>query len=130
MRMSLRNGVIQLAEGKPLAFRGARAVHLECTEGRVWLTVAGQAGDFLLGKGERLRIESNGLALVEGFPAGSIRLVSVTPWPIRWANRWHRRFDPFGILPGLARAGYRATGLTSNRNICRPGISQVGGGQA
>jgi DUF2917 family protein len=86
MWMSLRNGVIQLAEGKPLAFRGARGVELECTDGRVWLTVEGQAGDFLLARGERLRIDSNGLALVEGLPGGAIRLLSAAPWPVRWAN--------------------------------------------
>ncbi|MBI3525439.1 MAG: DUF2917 domain-containing protein [Betaproteobacteria bacterium] len=83
MRLSLKNGVIQLAEGRLLTFRGARNIHLECTAGMVWLTVEGQAGDFLLTKGERLRIESNGLALVEGSPAGSIRLVSGAPWLIR-----------------------------------------------
>ena len=94
MRMSLRNGVIQVTEGKPMAFRDARDVHLECTEGIVWLTVEGQAGDFLLAKGERLRIESDGLALVEGSPSGAIRLIGAAPWPIRWANRFNRRFGP------------------------------------
>lgn len=76
MRISLRNEVVQLAEGKPLAFRGAHGIYLECTEGMVWLTIEGQLGDFLLAKGERLRIESNSLALVEGLPSGAIRLVS------------------------------------------------------
>lgn len=128
MRMSLRNGVIQVAEGAPLAFRGARHVHLECTAGRVWLTVAGQPGDFLLGKGERLRIESNGLALVEGFPFGSIQLISVTPWPIRWANRLNRRFDLFGRLSRLARIRHQSTEPAKGRVISCSAIFQVGGG--
>ena len=103
MRKSLRNGVIQLAENRPLAFRGGRGVHLECTEGMVWLTVEGQPGDFLLAKGERLRIDNNGLALVEGLPSGAIRLVSEAPWAIRWANRCNWRFDPLAIISQFRR---------------------------
>lgn len=93
MRISLKNGVIQLAGGKPLAFRGACGILLECTEGVVWLTVEGQIGDFLLAKGERLRIESNGLVLVEGMPSGAIRLVNGTDCLICRANRFNLRFD-------------------------------------
>ncbi len=74
MIMLLRNMVIQLAEGKKLAFRGARDVRLECTEGPVWLTVEGQSDDFLLSKGERLRIEDDGLVLIQGLPSGSVQL--------------------------------------------------------
>jgi hypothetical protein len=87
MQLSLRNGAIQLADGKTLAFRGARGVLAECTEGRVWLTVEDQPGDFVLAKGERLHIESNGLALAEGFPSGAIRLIRESPSPIGRANR-------------------------------------------
>ncbi len=78
MLMSFGNMVIQLAEGISFAFRGARDVHLECTEGMVWLTVEGQICDFLLAKGERLRIESNGLVLIQGLPSGSVQPVSMT----------------------------------------------------
>ena len=42
----------------------------------VWLTIEGQPGDFLLASGQRLHIKSNGLALVQGLPTGSVRLVS------------------------------------------------------
>lgn len=93
MLMSLGNVVIQLAEGKKLAFRGARDVHLECTEGFVWLTVEGQPGDFLLAKGERLRIESNGLALIQGLPLGSVRLLSMATWSTRQGRRFAWRFN-------------------------------------
>lgn len=87
MWVSLRNGLIKLSENQPLAFRGARGMQVECTEGRVWLTIEGQAGDFFLTPGESLRIESNGLALIEGLPLGTVRLLRHTPWPIRSANR-------------------------------------------
>jgi len=87
MRVSLSNGIIQLDEWKPLAFRDARGVRLECTAGRVWLTVEGQPGDFYLAAGEGLRLASNGLAVVEGMPQGSVRLVAYSPWPVRWVGR-------------------------------------------
>ncbi len=93
MIMSLRNMVIQLAEGKKLAFRGARDVRLECTEGRVWLTVEGQSDDFLLSKGERLRIEGDGLALIQGLPSGSVQLASMATSSIRQESRFDRPSD-------------------------------------
>ncbi len=80
MRISLGNGIIKLAKGKPLAFRGARNVHLECTEGMVWLTLEGRPDDYFIAKGEQMRIENNGLVLVEGNPSGAIGLVSAASW--------------------------------------------------
>lgn len=79
--MSLEDGIVQLVEAEPLAFRAARNCRLECTAGRVWLTVEGQAGDFLIAQGDRVHIESDGLALVEGMPSGAIRFISDAPWP-------------------------------------------------
>jgi len=76
MQMSQENRIFQLDGKKQFAFRQAQGIYLECTEGKIWLTVEGQPGDFLLAKGERVRIESNGLALVQGLPSGSIRLVN------------------------------------------------------
>jgi len=74
MLMTLGNMMIQLAQGKWFAFRDARNVQLECTEGKVWLTIEGVNDDFLLGKGDRIRIDSNGLTLVQGFPSGSVQV--------------------------------------------------------
>jgi len=81
--MKLQQGSIevQLVEGQKLAFRDACDVQLECTEGRIWLTLEGQADDFLLAKGERLRIADNGLALIQGLPNGSVHLVSLAARP-------------------------------------------------
>lgn len=106
MQMSLNNIVIQLVEGKHLAFKEAHGVFLECTEGMVWLTVEGQSGDFLLARGERLRIKSKGLALVQGLPSGSIRLSSSTIWAIRRDSRFDWRFEPSALLPRLVRANH------------------------
>ena len=92
--MSLENMVIQLVEGKRLAFRGARDVHLECTDGLLWLTVEGHSGDFLLARGERMRIESNGLAIIQGMPSASIRLACMAAESIRQGRRLAWRFNP------------------------------------
>ena len=86
MWISLKQGRLQLNGDSPLAFRQARGYTIECVEGRLWLTITGQAGDFLLGAGERLRIDSNGLALVAGFPAGTLRLTREASWPLRSAS--------------------------------------------
>ena len=75
MQMSLGDLVIQLSTGKMLAFRGARNIGLRCTDGAVWLTVEGRPDDMVLTKGERQLIESNGLALIQGLPSGSVQLV-------------------------------------------------------
>lgn len=96
MWLSLRNGTIPLADGRLLAIRGARGAELECTAGRVWLTVEGRPGDIVLGPGERSVITGQGLALVEGLPAGAVRLLKpasrlqrawqTLPWPRRAAT--------------------------------------------
>lgn len=75
MQMALGNSVIQLGDRKILAFRGARDAYLECIDGFVWLTVEGHACDVVLAKGERVRIEKNGLGLIQGLPSGSFQLV-------------------------------------------------------
>lgn len=91
MRMLSSNGTIQLDEWSPLAFRDARGLRVECTHGRIWVTVEGQAGDFFLVAGEAILIGSAGLVLIEGVPRGNVRLVAEAPWPIRWAGRMLRR---------------------------------------
>jgi hypothetical protein len=97
MLMSLENMVIQLVEGKRLAFRGARDVHLECTEGLLWLTVEGQPDDFLLARGERLCIGGNGLAIIQGMPSASIRLAYMASESIRQGRRLAWRFNPCAV---------------------------------
>lgn len=87
MWMSLRNSVIQLNANKPVSFRDARGALLKCVEGVLWVTIDGQPGDYFLTAGQSLRIDSQGLAVVEGVPAGAFRLQTAAPWPIRSANR-------------------------------------------
>lgn len=98
MWLSLKQGRLQLNGDAPVAFRRARGYWIECLDGRIWLTVNGQAGDFLLSAGERLRIESNGLALVAGLPAGSMRIYREAAWPEYSARLLWRRL--LGGPPG------------------------------
>lgn len=100
MWLSLKQSRLQLNGDSPVTFRRARGYWVECVDGRIWLTVTGQAGDFLLSAGERLRIESNGLALVAGLPGGTLRLYREASWPLRSARvLWSR-------LRGAPASGY------------------------
>jgi hypothetical protein len=94
-----------LTGGKQFAFRDARGVYLECTEGMVWLTVEGQPGDFLLARGERLRIESKGLALIQGLPFGSVRLVSEATSSNLRLSRLCLSIEQITLLPLFTRVG-------------------------
>lgn len=100
MRRSVANEIIQVVEGERLAFRAARNQRLECTAGRVWLTIEGQPGDFLIAQGGQVNIESNGLALVEGMPFGAIRLVRDAPCGKAPADAAE---SPYILLPTLTR---------------------------
>jgi hypothetical protein len=82
MWLSLGQGRLQLDGDSPVVFRHAQGCWVECVEGRLWLTVTGQPGDHFLVPGERVRIVSNGLALVSGFPSGTAYLYREAPWPM------------------------------------------------
>jgi hypothetical protein len=87
MQIFLEQIVIQLSERKRLVFSDARNINLECTEGLVWITIEGQQGDFILKKGERLCIESNGLAVIQGIPSGSIQMHCPATVPLHQKGR-------------------------------------------
>lgn len=77
MHIVLEDMVVQLSDRRRLAFRGARNVFLECINGLVWLTIEGQQDDIVLNEGEIFRIESNGLAIIQGLPSGSIHMYTI-----------------------------------------------------
>lgn len=105
MELALRNGTIPLADGRLLAIRGARGVEVECTEGKVWLTIEGQPGDMVLGAGDRARIDSRGLALVEGLPSGAVRLLRpLSQLKRAWQTlRWRPPEGPRAATRGARR---------------------------
>ncbi|WP_050797442.1 DUF2917 domain-containing protein [Hylemonella gracilis] len=82
MWLSLGQGRLQLDGDTPVAFHRARGCWIECTQGRLWITVTGQPEDIFLSPGERVRIVSHGLALVSGFPSGTVSLVHEASWPL------------------------------------------------
>jgi Protein of unknown function (DUF2917) len=75
MRLAIEHCAVQLDGNALLAMRGARGARVECVAGTVWLTIAGQNGDFFLRPGDRLLIESNGLVVAEGLPQGALRVL-------------------------------------------------------
>lgn len=97
MWLSLKQGSLQLDGDAPLAFRQARGYWVCCVDGQLWLTIAGQPGDHLLAAGDRVRIDSNGLALISGLPTGTLRLYREASWPLRsahWLLQAWRGFRP------------------------------------
>lgn len=72
MKIDLGAGELCLAENRPLRLQGARGLHIRCTAGMVWITVAGESADVFLGAGESYRIPGNGDVLVEGVGSGRV----------------------------------------------------------
>ncbi|MCC4118710.1 DUF2917 domain-containing protein [Aromatoleum toluclasticum] len=105
MRVLSSSGTIMLDEWSPLALRDASGLRVECTRGRIWVTVEGQAGDFFLDAGEGMRVFTKGVVLIEGVPHGSVRLVADAPWPVRWASRLLGRLHRPRALRSAGPAG-------------------------
>ncbi|MEY2632219.1 MAG: hypothetical protein RIR00_873 [Pseudomonadota bacterium] len=75
MELTLGTGNIEVLAGQVIRLKRARGLSLHCRCGALWLTISGQPGDFLLRAGQSLRVESQGLVLIEGFPAGALCLL-------------------------------------------------------
>lgn len=102
MKIDPGSGEFCLADNQPLALREARGATIVCTAGTVWLTVEGEAGDVFLQTGQRHRIVSNGLALVESIRGARLRI-----------ERPQRLAFARGLSQGLSLDWFRA----------RPGLS-------
>ncbi|MDH6525609.1 hypothetical protein M2130_002160 [Polynucleobacter sphagniphilus] len=73
MKIELGNTTLRVTESNKVSFSQAKNVSLECVHGDIWLTFNDLQGDFLLTKGERLIIPSNGIALIQGLPAATVK---------------------------------------------------------
>lgn len=82
MDFDLYNSELYLAHNAPVRLMSARGVRIVCTAGRVWLTVAGEAGDILLAAGESHLVTGRGLALLEAIGDGRVRFEKA-PHPLR-----------------------------------------------
>jgi hypothetical protein len=104
MDFDLYNSELCLAHNAPIRLMSARGVRVVCTAGRVWLTVAGEAGDFFLAAGDSHLVRGRGLALLEAIGSGRVRFEpAATPWrllaPLKdiWTQR--RRSPLLGRHP-------------------------------
>jgi hypothetical protein len=73
MNIELGNTTLHVTESNKVSFSQAKNVSLECVHGDVWLTFNDLQGDFLITKGERLIIPSNGIALIQGLPGATVK---------------------------------------------------------
>lgn len=74
MKINLPSGEYELCENTPIRLTNARGVSIQCTQGTIWITLSGEAGDIFLQAGECWSIKSNGLALIESVGTGRIRI--------------------------------------------------------
>ncbi|WP_313952259.1 DUF2917 domain-containing protein [Accumulibacter sp.] len=81
MDFDLYNSELCLAHNAPIRLASASGVRIICTAGRVWLTVEGEAGDFLLAAGDSHLVRGHGLALLEAIGSGRVRFEKAPdPW--------------------------------------------------
>lgn len=74
MELHLNSGEIWLAENHPVCLRQAAGREIRCTAGTLWITETGEPTDIFLNAGERHRIVSNGLTVLEAIGHGRFRL--------------------------------------------------------
>lgn len=94
MDIDFRSGEICLQNNQPVSMSDARDLRIICTDGKVWVTEAEEAGDVFLSAGQSYQVGGTGLVLVESLGAGKIRLVT----PPRYSVGQR-------ILEGAARHG-------------------------
>ena len=74
MEIALTRAEIFLQDNHPVSLRSAMGVRVICTNGIIWITVAGQAEDIFLEAGQSHQLANNRLTLIESIGRGSIRL--------------------------------------------------------
>lgn len=87
-----------LKENHPLAAVHARGVCIRCTEGRIWITVSGQAEDIFLDAGESWICDGDGLLLIDALDRAQVVIEAPR---LKRGNSSCRHFA--GSSPGYAR---------------------------
>ena len=86
-----------LKENHPLAAVHARGVCIRCTEGRIWITVSGQAEDIFLDAGESWICEGDGLLLIDALDRAQVKkhqLMSAFRRQFAWLGQAGRLYWP------------------------------------
>lgn len=65
MKIDLRDGELYLRENIPFRLSDAPGIAVRCTNGTLWLTITGEAGDIFLSSGESHRIRGTGRIVIE-----------------------------------------------------------------
>lgn len=74
MEIELNSAEFCLKENNPLSLRSANGLHITCTDGTLWITMAGQAEDIFLSSNQRYLVQGNGLLIVESVGQARFRL--------------------------------------------------------
>lgn len=81
MNFERHQSTLELLHNVPVPLRTRCGLRITCTAGKIWLTVAGEAGDIFLLPGESHDLRGPGLALLEGIGNAQARLQGAQP---RW----------------------------------------------
>jgi hypothetical protein len=100
MKIDLADGELCLFADRPLRVSGASGLYVYCTSGTIWITTPNEPADIFLGSGQRHRIASKKLTLIESIGQARIRL----EYPA-----------PGGMVN--SSPGYLASGLAGARRI-------------
>ena len=65
MKIDLGDGEVVLRQSCPLRLSDARGIVVRCTEGVLWMTITGEAGDIVLAAGESHRVRAAGRIVIE-----------------------------------------------------------------
>ena len=74
MKLDRERFRLALETGEVLRLDSPRGVEVECESGRLWITEEARGRDIWLNGGERLRLDSRGLALLEAHGPTKVRI--------------------------------------------------------
>jgi len=74
MEIELKSAEFCLTENSPFSLRSANGLHITCTDGTLWITMAGEAEDIFLSSSQRYQVQGNGLLVVESVGRARFRL--------------------------------------------------------
>lgn len=74
MNFRLESPVLALEAGQVLALDGARGTRIQPREGTLWITLEGEARDFIVGAGETFAVPRGGRTVVQAMSPARVAL--------------------------------------------------------